>query len=398
MHVSLDLAVGVVYIDVDTTHPPPFVLASMRYHSQVVCAVVGVGRGDAPTWYHSSILDCIAPLTHPSSIYTRTDPPQCGTINAPLTHKVNNFAMTSPVSMFDLARAHDWVALSATFSSIPKMGKGIRAEAKKIDANGNLLIHWVALFRPEPAQSVDWAAYRNVVTTLKTQYPEGFSTRNVDGDIPLHLALTQINKADSRHIDIVTAILNADTNASMIVNERGDLPIHHILKTLRPLCKLHIDICTKLLAANPLCALRMDASRCLPLHLSLMLEYTSTNEHIHLVTLVLGAHPSGALTKGPNGLLPLHMAVMCRFPLQKDIVEPLLCVRQPPLHSAALVPDDDGNLPLHWAVKSQACRTTLSFLVRHAPETRTMCNKDGRTPGNYGEGMSEWFDTLASTP
>lgn len=232
--------------------------------------------------------------------------------------------------------------------------------ASTLNSAGQLPLHLAAMHQA----SVD------VVLVLLDVYPQAANTPSAGAppnDLPLHIAVTQ-----QASLGVVQVLLDVEPRAASRQDDEGDLPLHlAITHHVSP------DIFTVLLDANPSAARTPNVFGELPLHTAARL-----NTNVELIRALLDIFPEAAAAPDKQRELPLHKAALCllaarpRGPLASAAASSCLALASVPElvrmllkvnPDGASMPFSSGEMPLHFALKSQFSSEVTRALLNAYP-------------------------------
>jgi ankyrin repeat protein len=233
------------------------------------------------------------------------------------------------------------------------------------DKDGNLPLHNAARYS---------YAY-DVVKLLLDAYPEGVEVRDKDGNLPLH---------NSVAYDVVKLLLDAYPEGVEVRDKDGNLPLHNAARY-----SYAYDVVKLLLDAYPEGVEVRDKDGNLPLRMAIW-----SDANFNVIKLLIDAYPEGARVSWnpPNrvhpkashlrGTLPLHLA--CMYPMDDEkFIDTNISLKLLEVYpEGAQVQDKHKNLPLHYAVKAQAIKTSLKLLKLY-PEGVKVQGCWGKLPLHY---------------
>lgn len=244
------------------------------------------------------------------------------------------------------------------------IGEMLQLAAREADPPGRWLMQ-EELQRAKPSMKV--------LQELLRVNPRRASTGNGQGSLPLHICAANIHSIDSAVLGLV---LEAYPEGISTDNSFGLLPIHKamlapVLASTAP----RIDHIERLITLFPAGLWRGTKERQVPLHLSLK----APRPIEQLVELLLEKYPEAAAIKDSHGHLPLHK--LCAKRPCEDVINVVssLLEAHPP---GAVEQDHTGRTPLHWAV---SCRDKpnleiLGELLEVAPQAVLVLDNDGFKP------------------
>lgn len=211
-----------------------------------------------------------------------------------------------------------------------------------IDASKHLPLHYAV-------QNTNIGSH--IISDLTRAYPEGCSTKDSKGRLPIHLASTRQNKGS---IDILRLLLDKSPKSIRETCKEGELPLHYAVDTE----EVDIEV-LKLLCSSYRGAMESPCSEgLLPLHRLVMrprpdllaLEFLSSK-----CPKVLGVSTD-------NGRLPLHIAVANVSKADPTEAVAFLIKRYP---QSASIADKSGNLPIHIAVDDEEPNLKVAAICWH---------------------------------
>jgi ankyrin repeat protein len=210
-----------------------------------------------------------------------------------------------------------------------------------------------------------------IVRVLVGHYPGSILERDADGQLPLHLACTDIDTSFDNPIlrEVIQFLVDASPESCREKNAHGRLPMHCALMITMPF-RSAIEC---LFEAYPPALQEPDLAGMIPLHHAIAYSLDSEYDVQYLVERC----PESLHVQDKRGRLPLHHI---NEDTHLEVVEFL--VEQYP--ESLGVPDDDGHLPLHRAAFCcyQDGPRVLKYLVERAPLSARVKAKDGSIPLN----------------
>ena len=203
-------------------------------------------------------------------------------------------------------------------------------------------------------------------------YPESLRIEG-DGWLPIHDACAHGNRDDTA--DIFQYMLELDPE---LINEEksdGYLPIHVAAlkgrtKSIEILLKFDHDAASK--EVN-------NGSRRLPLHLAC---YHNANENLSSVQVLYDAYPEAILASDTDRRTPLDLAR--NQPRKQPAIEflqaELVYARRAQDMTTMTTVDENGQLPLHCALKDNAPLGSIKLLVRGNQAALQVANQNGVYP------------------
>jgi len=239
--------------------------------------------------------------------------------------------------------------------------EGVKVRGKE----GNLPLHNAARY---------YNAY-DVVKLLLDAYPKGVKVRDKKGNLPLH---------NSDAYDVVKLLLDAYPEGVEVRDKDGNLPLHNAARY-----SYAYDVVKLLLDAYPEGVEVRDKDGNLPLRMAIW-----SDANFNVIKLLIDAYPEGARVSWnpPNrvhpkashlrGTLPLHLA--CMYPMDDEkFIDTNISLKLLEVYpEGAQVQDKHKNLPLHYAVKAQAIKTSLKLLKLY-PEGVKVQGCWGKLPLHY---------------
>ncbi|XP_038988012.1 protein ACCELERATED CELL DEATH 6-like [Phoenix dactylifera] len=286
------------------------------------------------------------------------------------------------------------------------------------------------------------AGYDEMVTSIiKFARQKGIKervlrARNRDKANALHEA------AKYNHVGVANVLMNEDAGLASLLNDAGMSPLYLAITTgsldvarallwstswkkvssesytgpnkntaLHAAVLLSLEITQDLLDRKPMLAKGVDSSGRIPLH------YAASDGHHDTVKLLLERDPSTAyLSDAKYGLFPIHIAAMMgNIPIVDQILKQCpdtdelldkegknflhvafkrgklylvkrIISRRPDLRKLLNDQDNEGNTPLHTAVKNSD-QWSVHFLLRDQTVCVNVINHDGFTPLDLAYGM-----------
>ena len=293
------------------------------------------------------------------------------------------------------------------------------ALAKHVEPeHGRLLLHEATLYT---AMSVEDVVVKKLLIRLLIKlYPRSLCAKDQQGNLPIHYAV--INSC----LDVTKGLVNKDPKTLTVKNSRGELPIHcacyrkcyasmaYLLEAyprglketdnegslpIHLAClfggrwggppglpKLSDEAYTALVQAYPGGLQHQDNNGNLPLHLA---AYQANNFYPSTISMFINMYAEGLNKKNKEGSLPIHMTLAMfkkgRLPIVKEMIS-----KNP---GCAKIPDNNGDLPIHIAVKEGAT-SVMEALIDIYPEGLLLLNKMGLAPISKCRGDDD-FEMLA---
>jgi ankyrin repeat protein len=312
-------------------------------------------------------------------------------------------------------------------------------DQKATDGRGWLPLHWAAVIdkadvrdvrhvaRADPLATVKGynqpisanpghliAAVRHpcmeVVKCLYDFYPRMASSKDNEGDLPLHYAarysesiemirfLLQANPSATKvkgeshlvplqcalyneseeRLHIVKCLLDADPSAAKIINGDGDTALHLAVDQ-----ECGTELLSNLIKAHPDAVMSQNDIGLLPLHVACYSKHTV--RAMETVNLLLQANPSSAKVAGATGHLPVHYAAEFST---SEVLESIISAHPAGLFHACS--EDNNNTPLIKAVTA-GNEDTVRYICKHFPQAVEVQNVHGLNPLHFaaeGESLS----------
>ncbi len=314
-----------------------------------------------------------------------------------------NSASATPLHIALASGAHDCV-IEALLSASP-------ASVGSEDGRGRLPLHWAAAFGR--------ASYA-VVKKIVEQYPLGLTSATVDGDIPLHLAVSNSMMEDELGgvEPGLGKVGSFSGEGDSMRREKNRLKIVELLMHNRPISssKFRTSVArdstssssSSLLESTTSPILTANREKLTPLHCCALFDARPQ------ISKLLMKHPDANMassTTNSFGATPLHLAAA--QPGVSQSIATVLAIGTPdaaavqdrlkrtPLHvaaqntyatnlliktlaelnpNAASVKTQRGHLPLHLAAQSQAKEAVIRALIKAHPAAAESRNKSNNTP------------------
>lgn len=266
-------------------------------------------------------------------------------------------------------------------------------DQKATDGRGWLPLHWAAVIdkadvrdvrnvaRADPLATVKGfnqpisanpghliAAVRHpcmeVVRCLYDFYPRMASSKDNEGDLPLHYAARY-----SESIEMIRFLLQANPSATKVKGESNLVPLQCALFN-ESQERLHIVKC--LLDVDRSTAKVINDDGDTTLHLAVNQECEKS-----LLTRLIDAYPEAVMVQNDIGLLPLHCACYSKHPVRaKEAVDLLLSVNP----ASAKLPDANGNLPVHYAAEFSTSDVLEAVIDAYPEGIFCACGEENNTP------------------
>lgn len=210
-------------------------------------------------------------------------------------------------------------------------------------------------------------ASEGVIIALLRDYPDGAMDVDEYERLALHYACGR-----KMSFDVINALVRACPAAVSVPDKNGQLPLH--LSVMRA---AEMEVINRLLKEYPEGVMVADAFNFVPIHHAIELD-----SPLYVVETLLktNAQCAQVAMSGDGGKLPLHFAVEMRrpLPLLRAIIEafPGAC------HTREL---ERGRLPLCWGMERQLSLEALLLIESHYPVSQcaTIKDNDGRLPIHY---------------
>ena len=137
------------------------------------------------------------------------------------------------------------------------------------------------------------------ITMIMEAYPEALSIKNIEGQIPLHIALT---RPKSVSLSVISMLLQYYPEGAMEADKYGDLPLHKSVATNKrsKCCPQAIEM---LIDVFPEAAAHASKKGFLPLHWVVIHE----RPHLEILSMLLAAYPQGTQVRDVMGLKPIDI-------------------------------------------------------------------------------------------
>ena len=226
-------------------------------------------------------------------------------------------------------------------------------------------------------------AVQNKSTTfcklLVDAYPESLRIESSDGMLPIHEACLNGNRDDTA--DTIQCMLELDPEIINAEDSDGWVPIHHAVlgmtKSIEILLQYDPDAASKK---------TYDGDRRLPLHLAC--DY---DKNVSSVQILYDAYPEAILASDRDGRTPLDLALSKRNQPAIDFLQAqLVYSRQAQDMTTMTTVDENGQLPLHRALRGNAPLGSIKLLVRG--------NRDARSGAYLGPATVQVADQKGAYP
>jgi len=300
---------------------------------------------------------------------------------------------------------HVSVANSSSFDLLSAVLQGSKEAASVEDKYGMLPLHYVAAFLKTPVHSV---------SAIYEAYPSAVTQPTANGDVPLHLAISNASRTlyrksqiNRESLKIVQALIQTHTHEEnsplLIFNKEKLTPLH---------CCALFDTppqLTKLLMKHPLgekAACKVNSFGATPLHLAAAqpgiavsvssilalgtreaaniqdrlkrnaLHVASQNIHSngYLIKSLIELNPDAVKTCTSRGYLPLHLAAQSHA--KEQVIKELIKAYP----DGTSVQNINGNTPLHDACKSKSTIQVIKLLLEAYPDAVSIQNSYGNLP------------------
>ena len=196
---------------------------------------------------------------------------------------------------------------------------------------------------------------------LKHDQPNALSKTDIEGNLPLHLALSTYQPNE----ECLKLLIETYPDCAKLKTKQGKMALHSACQFRAPL-----SIIGLLIEKNPDSLGECHRGR-LPLHIA-----CEERNPIENIKTVYEAYPEAAAFKGYEGAMPIHLSISSKASL--EMINLLITA-----HVEALVHRDRRNkLPLHHALEKHANEDVVLALINACPEAATYRDKTG-SPGNY---------------
>jgi hypothetical protein len=159
-------------------------------------------------------------------------------------------------------------------------------------------------------------------------YPESIFAKNINGDLPLHLAA-----ANNPNAQVINMLISAFPEGLTMKTNAGHLPIHLAVGV-----NASAEVTNVLLSAYPEGISIQDNKGNLPIHLAIV-KHASAK----VVMLLLLAYPNGIAVTNNYGYLPLH--IECENLCRSSVI--LTCIQ---CYPAALTISTNNSRHVPWTL------------------------------------------------
>ena len=301
---------------------------------------------------------------------------------------------------------HMAVEANASLSTVQFLADAYPAAMERGDVEGHLPLHLAVQHQQSSAQE-------DLVRLLIERYPKALQESDCYSCLPLHLAVME-----SASLAVIRLLVEANPRTLNKQDKSRRLPLHMALHYGLPPPVIefllqedprglevesqdgglpihiaaracHVGFVQQMLSfGSPL--MNVDHHGRLPLHCALegvARSSSSVGDALNLVTL-LSTPEILSRPWGKQRSLPLHAAIQLQVPF--PVIQFLVLAYPGALHQG----DKDGQLPLHCAVRSNSSRECLQLLVEEAPKTFLAKNNFGQLPKQLAGGDSLLHEVL----
>jgi ankyrin repeat protein len=205
-----------------------------------------------------------------------------------------------------------------------------------------------------------------IVRCLFDFYPRMASTKDKDGDLPMHYAARY-----SRNIEMIRFLLQANPAATRHKGYTDLVPLQCAIYNEAE--EIRHDIVASLLAVDPTAATTLNFDGDTALHLAV-----DNGCSQQILNLLIAAYPEALQTANESGFFPLHTACHMKRPDTGLTTETLL--RAYPL--AAQERDGKNLLPAHIAAAHSTVEAFVNVVNAHPEAISIVCDGFG-TPLHY---------------
>ena len=202
-------------------------------------------------------------------------------------------------------------------------------------------------------------------------HPESLRIESGDGRLPIHDTCAYGNRDDT--VDTIQYMLELDTELINAENSYEWLPIHYAAqfgnaKLIELLLKYEPDAASMEVLTRELVAW--------PLHLA-----CNYNTNLSSIKVLYDAYPEAILASDGGRRTPLDLARKEGNTIIVDFLETQLVYAQQSRNTTFMTTiDDDGWLPLHRALKSNAPLGSVKLLMRANPAALNVADQNGTYP------------------
>jgi ankyrin repeat protein len=266
----------------------------------------------------------------------------------------------NPGHLVAAVRHPDMQVVKCLYDFYPRM-------ASSKDNDGDLPLHYAARY----SESID------MIRFLLQANPGATKVHGEGNLVPLHCAL--YNESSSR-MPIMKCLLEVDPHAAKLINSDGDTALHLAVDH-----ECENAILKLIMKAYPDSAKVQNDLGLLPLHTACYLKNESHATEI--VELLLKEFPGAVNVASSSGLLPAHYAAEYSSPAVLSMI--LQCNEAAVLNQCV---EDNNSTPLIKAVTS-ANEDTVKFICAKYPQTVNIVSSRGQTPMHFAA-ESESLATL----
>jgi ankyrin repeat protein len=214
-------------------------------------------------------------------------------------------------------------------------------------------------------------AASEIINLIVDLYPVGLQMVSSRNDLPLHIALSIPSISD----DVIVRIVSLYPEACRTKNSTNDLPLHiavRLEKSVRIIESI-TDVFSNAIVAK-------DLLGCAPIHLAFggpsVPTFSSNERRTALILMFIRMNSIAAGELNAQGLSILHYAVQDRGLDSFQLVEKIVDCRR----ESASIRSLSENLPIHFAVLSDAGHSIRANLIAAFPDGLSAKNRDGDVP------------------
>lgn len=230
--------------------------------------------------------------------------------------------------------------------------------AKIAASNGNLPIHLVVPLGCPPRLAV----------LLITAYPDCIRIKDIDGNLPLHLAVRHHKgRLWISIVELFNVLYEAYPRGLYEIDNQGDCAIHSSLR-----CKGPDEMIKFIIKSYPDSVKIKDKRGNTALHLAIQYEANPL-----IIYELINLNPKAAQEPNGAGALPLHKVAFFNSPI--DVFQMILEAYP----TAATIKDKNGNLPLHLVYLNAGGvpdEAKLRIWMAANPLALSIKNKNGALP------------------
>lgn len=248
------------------------------------------------------------------------------------------------------------------------------------DSNGDTILHLAAKWKSHTSVELLANSWQDVYKVWKERnkgvYIAPWEVKNYKGNFPIHEALQTDNLLAAR------ALLDYDEAAATRVNVLGETPLHAYAKYGFSNNDDADKFAKTLISKNNLAAYIRDNEGFTPL------LRAAKSGRLNVVGTILAHCPQSTYLRDPNGRTFLHLVRFTYGDVEESLIDILYQTalhlsRIPEVDALRLVQDNDGNTPLHYAIKT-GNDIAGTVLIRRCLESTTraeldLVNKEGAT-------------------